>query len=205
MWHLPWSSWSWKWSGRYVQCKRHEPGQKVFFVSLFKSLPRPCWWVSCSFILCPPLYQVSTVNGFFLCVPFSLLLPFFLHSQLQEIIGIFRDSHKSLDSLLNSFFFKWTFNIFMKVYTLVVFGYCLVPFIMLTYNRWFPILAQFYFFAHVIYIPWQFISPCIPIKKKRHWSSMTHTHRLNRQMDTTKWPVTRIKSQQSPLPTPTPP
>lgn len=111
--------------------------------------------------LCPGKKKKRT------CKLMVFLFLLHLFSQVQSMIGMLRDNHKSLDRLLDSFVFKWTFTIFMKVYTLVIFGYCLVPFIMLTYNRWFPILAQFYFFAHIIYLPWQLISPCIPMKKAK--------------------------------------
>ena len=152
----------WEVSQRKRLCQGPSDEEETFFCLQIPTAPL----LMSQFVSCSHIDSLIPLPGQEKKLP-SLMVSFFPLFQVQSMIGMLRDNHKSLDRLFNSFVFKWTFTIFMKVYTLVIFGYCLVPFIMLTYNRWFPILAQFYFFAHVIYIPWQLISPCIPMKKAK--------------------------------------
>lgn len=43
-------------------------------------------------------------------------------------------------------------NVFLRMYTFVTMGYAMIPFVLLKYRRYFPVLKQFYFAPHVICI-----------------------------------------------------
>lgn len=89
--------------------------------------------------------------------------PWDIHSlKVVNVIKLMRARYSSLDQFLSASYINFPIRIMFRVYTLVVFGYCLIPFILLSYSKWIEVLAQFYFFAHLIYIPYNLIiSPFI--------------------------------------------
>lgn len=97
---------------------------------------------------------IHCTDCLFVCL--SLLSPLL---QVLDLVDAKRRKHKTLDGFMSAFYVRWPLRIFFRVYVIYMFGYCLVPFIMLTYARWYPVLTQIYFIGHVLYVPWQFVSP----------------------------------------------
>lgn len=63
----------------------------------------------------------------------------------------------------------------LKFYTFVCAGYCLIPFVYLSFYKWWAIYKKFYFIGHIIIVPMSFVwKPLIvkvvnyyfPIEKK---------------------------------------
>jgi lysophospholipid acyltransferase 5 len=49
----------------------------------------------------------------------------------------------------------------LKLYTLVFMGYCLVPFVLLSYSRWNHVYASVYYFGHFIFFLWPLYAPFV--------------------------------------------
>jgi hypothetical protein len=41
----------------------------------------------------------------------------------------------------------------LKTYTFVIAGYCLIPFVYLSFYKWWPIYKKFYFVGHIVILP----------------------------------------------------
>lgn len=116
-----------------------------------------------------PLFTLWSWNSMFwasfhiMChsVTFYLTFFFLLFIQVLSFISERRKEDKSLDIFLSRPLVSWTMKIFFRIYTLVVFGYCLIPFLLLTYVKWWDVLKQLYFFGHVIYIPAVILTPIL--------------------------------------------
>ncbi|XP_053209784.1 lysophospholipid acyltransferase 5-like [Panonychus citri] len=81
--------------------------------------------------------------------------------EVMAIIKNLRQSNKSLDNLLNQSYIRLPILIFLHIYTVYMFGYCLASFTLLTYKRWVPVLKHVYFSGHLFYISWILISPWV--------------------------------------------
>lgn len=84
------------------------------------------------------------------------------------LVSQLRERYSNLDSFLRKPSIYWSIRIIFRLYVLVVFGYCLLPFILLTLPKWTRALAQLHYFGHAIYLPWILIGPfLIPILRPR--------------------------------------
>jgi lysophospholipid acyltransferase 5 len=84
-----------------------------------------------------------------------------VEKEVMDFIAQKRKEDKSLDEFLARPLVYWTSRVFFRIYTLVVFGYCLVPFLLLNYVKWWDVLKELYFFGHVIYIPAVILTPIL--------------------------------------------
>lgn len=41
----------------------------------------------------------------------------------------------------------------LKTYTFVIAGYCLIPFVYLSFHKWWAIYKKFYFIGHIVILP----------------------------------------------------
>lgn len=41
----------------------------------------------------------------------------------------------------------------LKTYTFVIAGYCLIPFVYLSFHKWWAIYKKFYFIGHIVVVP----------------------------------------------------
>lgn len=110
------------------------------------------WEVRCCFSLCLDQY-----------------LKLFVF-QVLTIIESMRRRNKVLDQFLSAFYIRWPLYIFFRIYTIIMFGYCLVPFTLLSFHKWYPVLSQIYFIGHVIYLSWFFVSFFLP--KIEQWRNI---------------------------------
>ncbi|XP_054153943.1 lysophospholipid acyltransferase 5-like [Oppia nitens] len=91
-------------------------------------------------------------------------MEFLIMKMEWEVLSLFnswRNRNKTMDSLLSAFYIRWPLLVFFRIYTIYMFGYCLVPFILLSYTKWIPVLTQLYFCGHIIYGTWLLIPPLI--------------------------------------------
>lgn len=45
----------------------------------------------------------------------------------------------------------------LKAYTFIMAGYCLIPFVYLSFHKWYAIYKKFYFIGHIVIIPMSII------------------------------------------------
>jgi len=107
----------------------------------------------------------------------TFTIEFLIMKTEREVLAFInekRAQNKALDSFFNLHFVHWTIKIFFRIYTLVIFGYCLVPFILLTSTRYLAVLQDLHFYGHCIYIPAAMLAPLLltKLKKKKHASSI---------------------------------
>lgn len=78
--------------------------------------------------------------------------------------------------------------IICKAYTFTMAGYCLIPFVYLSFHKWFAIYKKFYFIGHIVIllmpILWNrlikiFLKIYFPIDKKEELSSSTNKAETN--------------------------
>ncbi|XP_015794598.1 lysophospholipid acyltransferase 5 [Tetranychus urticae] len=81
--------------------------------------------------------------------------------EVTAIMQKLRRSNKTLDNILNQSYVRLSILAFLHIYTVYMFGYCLAPFILLTYTKWVPVLAHVYFSGHLFYISWIIVSPFV--------------------------------------------
>ncbi|XP_039287249.1 lysophospholipid acyltransferase 5 [Nilaparvata lugens] len=60
----------------------------------------------------------------------------------------------------------------LKVYTLVFMGYCMAPFVLLSYHKWWQVHKSFYFMGHILWMPWYLYRPIVKklLPPKEHTS-----------------------------------
>jgi lysophospholipid acyltransferase 5 len=72
----------------------------------------------------------------------------------------------------------------LKAYTFVIAGYCLIPFVYLSFHKWWAIYKRFYFIGHIIIVPmsilWKplivkFMKIYFPFDKKEEVSNSADT------------------------------
>jgi len=69
---------------------------------------------------------------------------------------------------------KW---IVLKLYTVVFMGYCLVPFVLLTYDKYWPVYKSIYFSGYLLFIGWHLYAPLVRrALKPERTSSTTNVH-----------------------------
>ncbi|CAL1290862.1 unnamed protein product [Larinioides sclopetarius] len=56
---------------------------------------------------------------------------------------------------------KYPVRIFMKVYMDVIMGWCLVPFVFLSWSRYMQVYSSVYFIGYIIYFGWPLLSPIL--------------------------------------------
>ena len=84
------------------------------------------------------------------------------------VVRLARQRFATLDRVLSAFYVRIGLRLLFRAYTLVVFGYCLVPFILLSHSKWWDVLAQFYFLPHLFYLSYNLlVSPFLlpPIER----------------------------------------
>ena len=98
-----------------------------------------------------------------------------VEKDVMEFIEVKRKTNKGFDAFLSHPLVYCFLRVFFRVYTLVVFGYCLVPFLLLNYIKWWDVLQELYFFGHVIYIPAVILAPILLqfLKPRRERTSPT--------------------------------
>lgn len=71
----------------------------------------------------------------------------------------------------------------LKFYTFFIAGYCLIPFVYLSFYKWWPIYKKFYFIGHIIIVPMSIVwKPLIakgmnmyfPLEKKPEENNTQH-------------------------------
>ncbi|XP_074603759.1 lysophosphatidylcholine acyltransferase 3 protein nessy [Brevipalpus obovatus] len=81
--------------------------------------------------------------------------------EILEIVKRIRANKPILDHFMSLTIVRWSLLIFFRFYTIYMFGYCLVSFNLLSFERWYPVLGSVYFAGHVIYLSWIPLSPII--------------------------------------------
>lgn len=135
-----------QWSGKYV-FKRLKFLRSKFLSHLLTLVYLALWhgWKS----------------GYYVTFTIELLI-MKTEREVMGLVSLVRKKYRSVDDLLSASYVYWPIRVLFRVYTLVVFGYCLIPFILLSYSKWFDVLSQFYFFPHLIYVPFNLIvSPLV--------------------------------------------
>lgn len=91
----------------------------------------------------------------------TLMSRLFLCAQVLSLVSELRQAYRMVDDLLKKPSIYWSIRTIFRIYVLVVFGYCLLPFVLLTFPKWSRALSQLHFFAHLIYLPWILIGPVL--------------------------------------------
>ncbi|KAG1656882.1 Lysophospholipid acyltransferase 5 [Nymphon striatum] len=63
----------------------------------------------------------------------------------------------SFASFMENQIVRVAFTIFSKIYIFCFIGYCLLPFVMLSYVKWFQVYKSLYFIGHILYCGWPFV------------------------------------------------
>ncbi|GFR13924.1 lysophospholipid acyltransferase 5 [Trichonephila clavata] len=96
-------------------------------------------------------YYVCFLNEF-IVMYFEKDVEFFLTTRLPK-----------LKELLLQSALKYPVRIFMKVYMDVMMGFCLVPFVFLSWNRYLLVYNSIYFLGYIIYFGWPLLSPVLKL------------------------------------------
>jgi hypothetical protein len=85
----------------------------------------------------------------------SLLTLFFVSLQLEAMLERSEMKEFFIHSL-------WPLTwLVLKLYTFVFMGYCLVPFVLLSFSRWNHVYASVYYFGHFMFFLWPFYAPFV--------------------------------------------
>ncbi|XP_077295986.1 lysophosphatidylcholine acyltransferase 3 protein nessy [Arctopsyche grandis] len=81
---------------------------------------------------------------------FSIML---MERDLENMV----DRSHILDGLLNNPLFIVIKFIILKLYVTIFMGYCLIPFTVLSFYKWWPVYQSLYFSGFVLFLPWLFL------------------------------------------------
>ena len=107
-----------------------------------------------------------------------------LYSSLLTLLYVSLQLEPMLDqSEMKEFFTQslWPLTwLVLKLYTLVFMGYCLVPFVLLSYSRWNHVYASVYYFGHFVFFLWPLYAPFVKkllklCKARRSHQDWNHT------------------------------
>ncbi|UYV68587.1 LPCAT3 [Cordylochernes scorpioides] len=86
-------------------------------------------------------------TGYYICF-FNEFIVMKMERDIQNIV----ENSQFLTRIVNNF--KYPIYFLMKIYLTCVIGYCLLPFILLTTDRWYGVYSSVYFYGHIIYLTW---------------------------------------------------
>lgn len=67
------------------------------------------------------------------------------------------DKSQILNNLSNNAIFKVIKFVILKFYVTVFMGYCLIPFSLLSFSKWWPVYKSLYFSGFILFFPWVFL------------------------------------------------
>ncbi|XP_067142730.1 lysophospholipid acyltransferase 5-like [Centruroides vittatus] len=91
-------------------------------------------------------------SGYYVC----FLNEFIVMKMERDVIKMINENATS-KAIVNNSALKILLLVFNKVYVTVMFGYCIVPFVLLSVERWWKAYASVYFIGHVIYLGWPLV------------------------------------------------
>ncbi|KAG5670521.1 hypothetical protein PVAND_000779 [Polypedilum vanderplanki] len=98
------------------------------------------------------LFFLAVWHGFHSGYYITFLFEFMLIHFEKEIEPVFKKNPK-LQAFLQQGFMPIVVWLILKTYTFVIAGYCLIPFVYLSFYKWWPIYKKFYFFGHIVIFP----------------------------------------------------
>jgi len=66
------------------------------------------------------------------------------------------DSRKDLANMMSQPGVRHILWVLRKLYVVVFMGYCLIPFVLLSYTRWTAAFSNVYWVGHIFFLPWLF-------------------------------------------------
>ncbi|PNF39053.1 Lysophospholipid acyltransferase 5 [Cryptotermes secundus] len=94
-------------------------------------------------------------SGYYMC----FLLEFVIMKLEKDFEKMLEQSE--VKEFLNHVALRPVTWLLLKLYTFVFMGYCLVPFVLLSYSRWNHVYASVYYFGHFVFFPWPVYSPFV--------------------------------------------
>lgn len=93
-------------------------------------------------------------SGYYVC----FFNEFIVMKMERDVIKIINENARAR-AIVNHSALKILLLIFNKMYVVVMFGYCIVPFVLLSAERWWQAYASVYFLGHIIYLGWPLVQP----------------------------------------------
>lgn len=85
----------------------------------------------------------------------------FIVMKMERDFQIVAKRSPLLQAVNNSSALQIPLYIFLKFFQLFMFGYCVVPFVLLSVDRWWQVYSSLYFAGFVFYLGWPFAQPFI--------------------------------------------
>ncbi|XP_046388835.1 lysophospholipid acyltransferase 5 [Ischnura elegans] len=100
----------------------------------------------------------------------SFFLEFIIMKFEKDMEYILKQNQK-LSQFLETPIVRQVCWVILKIYVTVFMGYCLVPFVFLSYKKWIDMYSSIYFCGHIIYMGWPLYAPLVrlllpPINKE---------------------------------------
>lgn len=102
------------------------------------------------------LLFLAVWHGFHSGYYMSFFLEFIIMMMEKEFITIVEKS-KILDKYKSNSVFKFSLFIFLKFYVTIFMGYCLIPFTLLSFAKWWAVYRSLYFSGFILFLPWMFV------------------------------------------------
>jgi lysophospholipid acyltransferase 5 len=109
------------------------------------------------------LLFLAVWHGFHFGYYVTFFMEFLLIHFEKEIDPVFKKNPKFQKFISNGIMPMVVWFI-LKAYTFVIAGYCLIPFVYLSFYKWFPIYKRLYFFGHIVIVPMSILWKPIIVK-----------------------------------------
>ncbi|XP_054721085.1 lysophospholipid acyltransferase 5-like [Uloborus diversus] len=98
-------------------------------------------------------------SGYYVC-----FLNEFIVMYLEKDVEVFLNTRlPKVKAFFTQSALKYPTMLFLKIYVDIFMGYCLVPFVLLSYDRYMQVYGSVYFIGHIIYMGWPVVSPIIKL------------------------------------------
>lgn len=91
-------------------------------------------------------------SGYYICFAWEFIV-MYLEKDIKPIFN----SNEKISSFLQQKPVAIALHILLRVYTFVFMGWCLLPFVLLTYDRYLKAYAAVYYMGVIIFVPWPFL------------------------------------------------